>query len=141
MKWSRSAWVRLRHQSDGYPLVHRVMRWAVLVLCLVQVPTAWAIQRSHMAHLFPKPRPFDLFLHQVHAWSGCATLMNTALDAVLIALPVTGTIAMRDLPHRAASQPSELAPAVSGSPACRRGALAPFRRCDDVLRRMLRRAR
>lgn len=102
------------------------MHWTVLVLCLVQVPTAWAIQRTHMAHLFMKPRPFDLFLHQVHAWSGwtilalvlaqmvlrfavgrpppvqgmstvervIAALMHAALYGVLIALPVTGTIAM-----------------------------------------------
>ncbi|CAD5291415.1 Cytochrome b561 [Bosea sp. 62] len=111
---------------DGFPRAHRLMHWTVLVLCLVQVPTAWAIQRTHMMHLFMKPRPFDLFLHQVHAWSGWAILglvlaqlvlrfaygrpapvegmsvgeriiaavMHAALYGVLIALPVTGTIAM-----------------------------------------------
>nr|WP_280952644.1 cytochrome b/b6 domain-containing protein [Rhizobium subbaraonis] len=128
---SRLEWRRLggRHRGsppDEFPLAHRLMHWTVLVLCLVQVPTAWAIQRTHMAHLFMKPRPFDLFLHQVHAWSGWAILglvlaqlvmrlaygrpppargmsvveriiaavMHVALYAVLIALPVTGTIAM-----------------------------------------------
>ena len=102
------------------------MHWTVLVLCLVQVPTAWAIQRTHMAHLLLKPRPFDLFLHQVHAWSGwtilvlvlaqlvlrfacgrpspvegmskferfLAAVMHLALYAILIVLPLTGTIAM-----------------------------------------------
>lgn len=92
----------------------------VLVLCLVQVPG-----RSS-APIFMKLRPFDLFLHQVHAWSGWAVLgfvlaqsvlrvaygrpppvqtmsiveriiaavMHTVLYAALIALPVTGTIAM-----------------------------------------------
>jgi cytochrome b561 len=95
------------------------------VLCLVQIPTAWAIQRAQMAHVFMKPRPFDLFLRQVHVWSGwaifgliltllflrlvygrpqlagtsrvgqrIAAAMHTALYGVLIALPVTGTIAM-----------------------------------------------
>lgn len=110
----------------GFPLAHRLMHWAVLVLCLVQVPTAWAIQRTHMAHLLLKPRPFDLFLHQVHAWSGwtilalvlaqlvlrfaydrpspvegmskierfLASAMHLSLYAVLIILPLTGTIAM-----------------------------------------------
>lgn len=122
-------WPGSRHRADppdGFPLAHRLMHWTVLVLCLVQVPTAWAIQRTHMAHLFMKPRPFDLFLHQVHAWSGwtilalvlaqmvlrfavgrpppvqgmsrvecvIAALMHAALYGVLIALPVTGTIAM-----------------------------------------------
>lgn len=102
------------------------MHWTVLVLCLVQVPTARMIQRTHVTHIFMKPRPFDLFLHQVQAWSGrtilllalaqlalrvickrpapieglsrteqfAAALMRMVPCAVLIALPVTGTIAM-----------------------------------------------
>lgn len=117
--------MRTAHRPDGFPLAHRLMHWMVLVLCLIQVPTAWAIQRTHMVHLLMKPRPIDLFLHQVHSWSGWAILglvlaqlvlrftygrpapvpglsplermiaaaMHAALYAVLIALPVTGTIA------------------------------------------------
>ncbi|CDN95858.1 MULTISPECIES: cytochrome b [Agrobacterium] len=61
-------------------MAHRTMHWAVLVLCLVQVPTAWAIKRTHMAHLLLKPRPFDLFLHQVHAWSGWTILALVLLQ-------------------------------------------------------------
>ncbi len=126
MKWLWPGSMRRAYRPDGFPFAHRLMRWMVLVLCLNQVPTAWAIQRTHMAHLFMKPRPFDLFLYQVHAWSGWAILglvlaqlvlrfaygrpppvqgmsmveriiaavMHAALYAVLIALPVTSTIAM-----------------------------------------------
>ncbi|WP_454656216.1 cytochrome b [Bosea beijingensis] len=104
----------------------RAMHWTVPILCIIQVPTAWAIQRTHMAHGFLKPAPIDLLLHQVHAWSGwlillmallqlamrlarsrpvplegtsrlearVAAAMHTALYGLLIALPVTGTIAM-----------------------------------------------
>lgn len=85
-----------------------------------------AIQRTHLAHGFLKPAPIDLFLHQVHAWSGWLILLmallqlairlvrgkplppdgtsrlearvasatHIALYGLLIALPVTGTIAM-----------------------------------------------
>ncbi|KQK28455.1 hypothetical protein ARD30_21765 [Bosea thiooxidans] len=102
------------------------MHWAVPILCIIQVPTAWAIQRTHMAHGFLKPAPIDLLLHQVHAWSGWLILLmallqlamrlvrgkpvplvgashlearvasaaHMALYSLLIALPVTGTIAM-----------------------------------------------
>ena len=84
------------------------------------------IQRTHMAHLFLKPKPFDLFLHQVHAWSGwlimalalsqlilrftygrpppiqgmsvlermIAGVTHAVLYGLLLALPITGTIAM-----------------------------------------------
>ncbi|MBA4208223.1 MAG: hypothetical protein C0454_01690 [Parvibaculum sp.] len=102
------------------------MHWAVLVLCLIQVPTSWAIGRTHLAHPATEPDPFDLFLHDVHAWSGwlilllafgqlglrlvlgrpahpensswlelqASTAAHWALYSLLIALPVTGTIAM-----------------------------------------------
>ena len=148
------------------------MHWTVLVLCLVQVPTAWAIQRTHMAHLFMKPRPFDLFLHQVHAWSGwtilllvfaqlglrvlcgrpapieglsrterfAAALMHAALYTVLIALPVTGTIAMY-LTFRIAPLHSLLSWTLLTLVLLHAAAALwhHFWRRDDVLRRMIRR--
>lgn len=54
----------------GYSIQQRAMHWAVLALCLVQIPTSWAIRRTHLAHPPAQPDPFDLFLHEVHAWSG-----------------------------------------------------------------------
>jgi cytochrome b561 len=72
-----------RGSAGRISLAHRLMHWTVLVLCLVQVPTAWAIQRTHMAHLFMKPRPFDLFLHEVHAWSGWTILALVLAQLIL----------------------------------------------------------
>jgi cytochrome b561 len=150
------------------------MHWTVLVLCLIQVPTAWAIQRTHMAHLFMKPRPLDLFLHQVHAWSGwgilglalaqlvlrfaygrpapvhdlskverfIAAVMHAALYAVLIALPVTGTIAMY-VTFRIAPLHSLLSWTLLLLVGLHVGAAIwhHFWRRDDVLWRMIRKAR
>ena len=112
--------------SRTFNIYQRAMRWMVLVLCIVQVPTAWAIQRTHMTHGFLRPAPLDLFLHRVHAWSGWLILLmalallalrfargrpappngpsrlaawaaataHIALFGLLIALPLTGKIAM-----------------------------------------------
>ena len=108
-----------------YNPAQQAMHWAVVLLCASQVPTSWAIQRTHMAHAFMQPDPFDLFLHKVHAWSGwlilglvvlrvaarilrkppsvsatplrshrAAQASHAALYALLIALPVTGTLSM-----------------------------------------------
>lgn len=126
MTWRLSIWIRRHRPAGAFSIYQRLMHWMVLILCIIQVPTAWAIQRTHMAHLFLKPKPFDLFLHQVHAWSGWLILLmallqlairlvrgkplppdgtsrlearvasatHIALYGLLIALPVTGTIAM-----------------------------------------------
>lgn len=112
--------------APAFNVYQRAMHWTVPVLCIAQVPTAWAIQRTHMAHGFLKPAPLDLFLHRVHAWSGWLILLiafallalrfargrpapldgasklaarmaataHYVLYGLLIALPVTGTIAM-----------------------------------------------
>lgn len=60
--------------NQSYTLAQRTLHWLVVALCISQVPTSWAIARTHMAHGFMKPDPFDLFLHSVHAWSGWAIL-------------------------------------------------------------------
>lgn len=167
-------WMRGADRPDGFPLAHRLMHWLVLVLCLIQVPTAWAIQRTHMAHLFMKPRPIDLLLHQVHALSGWAILglalaqlvlrfaygrpapvpglsplermsakaMHAALYAVLIALPITGTIAMY-LTFRIAPVHSLLSWTLLALVLLHAGAALwhHFWRRDQVLWRMIRKAR
>lgn len=174
MRWLRPGWLRRENAPRRFPLAQRFMHWTVLVLCLVQVPTAWAIQRTHMAHLFMKPRPFDLFLHQVHAWSGwtilvlalaqlalrvlhkrpvpieglsrterfAAALMHAALYAVLIALPVTGTIAMY-LTFRIAPLHSLLSWILLALVILHAAAALwhHFWRRDDVLSRMIRNTR
>ena len=61
--------------SDGvYSLAQKLLHWGIAVLCLAQVPTSWAIQRTHMAHAFMRPSERDLLLHAVHAWAGWTIL-------------------------------------------------------------------
>lgn len=72
--------------ASGYSLYQKAAHWLVAVLCLSQFPTAWAIQRTHIAHVFGlRPAPFDLFLHKAHAWSGWTILM---LAILLVALRI-----------------------------------------------------
>lgn len=62
--------VLIEGPAPGYSVVQRLLHWSVVLLCLAQIPTSWAIARTHMTHAFMQPAPFDLFLHRVHAWSG-----------------------------------------------------------------------
>ena len=171
MTWRLSIWIR-RHRSAGaFSIYQRLMHWMVLILCIIQVPTAWAIQRTHMAHLFLKPKPFDLFLHQVHAWSGwlimalalsqlilrftygrpppiqgmsvlermIAGVTHAVLYGQLLALPITGTIAMY-VTFRIASLHSLLSwmLLVVATTHALAALWQHFRRRDDVLRRKIR---
>ena len=109
-----------------YSTAQKVIHWGIALLCLAQVPTSWAIQRTHMAHAFMRPSETDLFLHSVHAWAGWTILAllgirlliriqrngpglsaaakpvyrlgaaasHVSFYIVLIALPVTGSLAL-----------------------------------------------
>ncbi len=77
--------------------LQKTLHWSVVGLCFAQIPTAWAIGRTHVAHQFGLPQqPFDLVLHEVHAINGgiifIAALARLALrwrtGPVLSALPV-----------------------------------------------------
>ncbi len=70
-------------QAASFGLQPPAMHWIVVILCLVQIPTSWAIQRVHMAHVFLKPAPIDLFLHDVHAWSGGLILYFALVQLLL----------------------------------------------------------
>lgn len=51
--------------------MQKILHWSVVGLCLAQIPTSWAIARTHVAHHFGlAPQPVDLMLHKVHAVSG-----------------------------------------------------------------------
>jgi len=69
--------------SPQYSALQKVAHWLLLGLCITQFPTAYAIHRTHEAsHRGDVPAPFDMFLHQVHAWSGWTILLlATALLA------------------------------------------------------------
>ncbi len=70
--------------TPNYSFMQKTAHWLLLVLCISQFPTAYAIQRTHIAsHFGFKPAPLDLLLHKFHAWSGWTILM---LAAVLLAI-------------------------------------------------------
>ncbi|WP_256379783.1 cytochrome b [Chelativorans sp. ZYF759] len=126
MRWLPDAARQHARFRAGYSVHQRAMHWTILLLCLIQVPTSWAIRRTHLAHPAAEPEPFDLFLHEVHAWSGWLILAlalgqltlrlvfgrptshddgsplvrwgsvaaHWTLYGLLIALPITGTVAM-----------------------------------------------
>ncbi len=61
---------RLDGSPKKFSIAQRAIHWTILLLCIAQVPTAWAVQRTHAIPNGLEPRPLDLLLHQVHAWSG-----------------------------------------------------------------------
>ncbi len=70
--------------ASHYSILQRSLHWLVVVMCLSQVPTSWAIARSHVAHFFNRePSTYDLVLHQVHIWSGIAIALLTCLRLIL----------------------------------------------------------
>ena len=64
---------------DRYSGSQKLLHWGVAALCLAQVPTSWAIQRTHMAHGLMRPSETDLLLHDVHAWTGWTILALVAV--------------------------------------------------------------
>lgn len=96
--------------SSTYSFTQKLAHWMIVVLCVVQFPTAGGIQRTHHVNPFGiKPAPFDLFLHKVHAWSGWTILLlavvllllrgglarlgHVALYGGILILVTTGTLA------------------------------------------------
>lgn len=70
--------------APNYSPIQKVAHWLIVLLCLSQFPTAWAIQRTHIAQHFGfRPGSTDLLLHKIHAWSGWAILL---LAITLVAL-------------------------------------------------------
>lgn len=73
--------------AASYSPVQKIAHWLVALLCISQFPTAWAIQRTHIGHVFGiRPTPMDLFLHNVHAWSGWTILLLALLLIVIRAV-------------------------------------------------------
>ena len=110
-----------RYARIRFATIRKLAHWAVVLLCIAQIPTSWAIHRTHAVGPFGRPDPFDLFLHKLHSWSGwivlalaCAGLTarllrpgpharslfaglivwggHLALYGLLIALALTGTV-------------------------------------------------
>jgi cytochrome b561 len=92
----------IERKAARYSGTQRLLHWLVVVLCLSQIPTSWAIDRSHVAHVFNlKQDPVDLFFHQVHIWVGISIAFFALARLVLRfshgvpALPEATSKAMR----------------------------------------------
>jgi cytochrome b561 len=170
LRWLPIASRKNVRSPTGYSIHQRAIHWAIVALCLIQVPTSWAIRRTHLAHPPAEPDPFDLFLHEVHAWSGWLILAlalaqlgirlslgrpaypdngsplerrasvaaHWTLYGLLVALPLTGTVAM-SVTFRVAAIHSLLSWALLAIVSVHVAAALwhHLDRRDDVLRRML----
>ena len=107
-----------------YSPLRKALHWGVALLWLAQFPTGWEIANSHAVHLGFAPSLWSVIAHRAHALIGAtvlmlvlarvflrfrisgpvaletgwqakvATLTHLALYAVLVALPLTGFVAM-----------------------------------------------
>ena len=69
--------------TDAYSAAQKVLHWAIAALCLAQVPTSWAIQRTYMGQAFMRPSETDILLRAVHAWAGWTILALVAARLIL----------------------------------------------------------
>ena len=109
---------------EPYSPIRKALHWGVALLWLAQFPTGWEIANSHATHLGFAPSLWSVIAHRAHAIIGAtvlllvlarivlrmrgskpvapeagwqakvATLAHFALYAVLVALPLTGFVAM-----------------------------------------------
>ena len=110
--------------APAYSPFRKALHWGVALLWLSQFPTGWEIANSHATHLGFAPSLWSVIAHRAHAIIGAtvlllvlarivlrmrgsnllaleagwqtkvATLAHFALYAVLVALPLTGVVAM-----------------------------------------------
>ena len=63
-------------EPSRYSAVQKASHWALALLCLLEFPTAWSIQRAHLGHAFGlKPPPTDRILALSHEWLGWLILL------------------------------------------------------------------
>ena len=110
--------------APAYSPFRKALHWGVALLWLAQFPTGWEIANSHATHLGFSPSLWSVIAHRAHAIIGATVLMlvlarvflrfrisgpvaleagwpskvaaltHFALYAVLVALPLTGVVAM-----------------------------------------------
>ena len=110
--------------ANSYSPLRQALHWGVALLWLSQFPTGWEIANSHATHLGFAPSLWNVIAHRAHAIIGATVLLlvlarvflrfrgsgpvmletgwqariarvsHFALYAVLVALPLTGFVAM-----------------------------------------------
>ena len=73
-----------RAPPQTYSFAQKSAHWMIVILCVIEFPTAPGIRRTHHVNPFGiKHAPLDLVLHTVHAWSGWAILLLAIFLLVL----------------------------------------------------------
>lgn len=64
--------------------IRKLVHWVIVALCASQIPTSEAIKRTHLGVPFGiAPSARDLFLHDVHTWTGLVVLLLASLLVVI----------------------------------------------------------
>lgn len=80
-------------QPVSYSPARKVVHWAVLLICLTQLPTGWAIANSHLGHISLTQSTWSVFVHRSHAIAGATVVLLLAAGVLLRLLqgPVLGS--------------------------------------------------
>lgn len=66
-----------------YSPARKAVHWIVLLLCIAQFPTGWAIANSHLGHVSLTQSAWSVFVHRSHALAGAAVVLLVAAGLVL----------------------------------------------------------
>ena len=69
--------------STTYSPARKAVHWIVVMLCIAQFPTGWAIANSHLGHVSLTQSSWSVFVHRSHALTGAALVVLVAVGVVL----------------------------------------------------------
>jgi cytochrome b561 len=65
---------------QAYSEIQKAIHWGLALLCILEFPTAWSIQKAHLGHAFGiRPPAFDEVLAVAHEWFGWLVLLLAGL--------------------------------------------------------------
>ena len=70
-------------QNKAYSPARKAVHWIILILCIAQFPTGWAIANSHLGHVGLTQSSWSVFVHRSHALTGAALVVLVAMGVVL----------------------------------------------------------
>jgi cytochrome b561 len=61
---------------QDYSWLQKASHWGIAILCVLEFPTAWSIQKAHLGHAFGiRPPTSDQILAITHEWAGWLILL------------------------------------------------------------------
>ena len=73
----------IRNSVTAYSPARKFVHWAVLILCIAQFPTGWAIANSHLGHVGLTQSIWSIFVHRSHALVGAAVVILVVAGVTL----------------------------------------------------------